>query len=194
MNQNACHDKTDEEIIQLSLHESEYFGCIIDRYEQKLKRYLTRIYTRDSEELSDTLQEAFIKIYENIHGFDSGLKFSSWAYRITHNLAVNKLRKKKNDCIINLSTEDAESLLSVVESDEDVKKTVIDNETERDIEKILEKLDEKYKNVLILKYLEEKDYTEISDIMKIPMGTVATYINRAKGKFKEEAKKSGFEF
>jgi RNA polymerase sigma-70 factor (ECF subfamily) len=57
------------------------------------------------------------------------------------------------------------------------------------IKKVLNDINDKYKDVLILKFLEEKDYREISDILKIPMGTVATYINRGKKELKQKIKK-----
>jgi RNA polymerase sigma-70 factor (ECF subfamily) len=76
-----------------------------------------------------------------------------------------------------------------------VHQTFYENSVENDIniienkelvEKILQRMSEKYKEVLILKFLEEKDYKEISDILQKPMGSIATLINRAKKQFKKE--------
>jgi RNA polymerase sigma-70 factor (ECF subfamily) len=77
-------------------------------------------------------------------------------------------------------------LLNILASNEDLAKELERKYTGEEVRSVLDDMDERYKEVLVLKFLEEKDYKEISDILEKPMGTVATLINRAKKQFKEE--------
>lgn len=77
--------------------------------------------------------------------------------------------------------------MDLLESDENIEKKVFSMELNKKIWEIINSLDIKYKEILILKFLEEKNYREISDILKIPEWTVATLINRAKKQFKQKA-------
>ena len=85
---------SDEEIVKLTVENKEHFGVLVDRYQAKLTRYITRLGVRDPEDQSDVLQDIFLKTYRNINGFDTSLKFSSWVYRIAHNEAISWYRKK----------------------------------------------------------------------------------------------------
>ncbi|MFZ2189437.1 MAG: RNA polymerase sigma factor [Candidatus Magasanikiibacteriota bacterium] len=178
-----CEGKTDEELVPLVLENQSYFLCLMEKYESKLLRYIMRISGVRYEDAEDILQEVFIKVYENLYGFDSDLKFSSWIYRIAHNHVISEFRKKRNRMEIILSEE--EDWHNFV-SDLNIAHEVDAKLSQEVINKVLNNLDIKYREVLFLKFLEERDYKEISDILKKPMGTVATLINRAKEKFKKE--------
>lgn len=172
----SCKDLNDNEIVAKSLENLDYFSCLYQRYEPELLRYIPRISGCDPEEAQDILQEAFIKIWRNLNEFDQGLKLSSWIYRVVHNETVSFIRKKKSYGKDN--TRDIELYRNVL-ADESGNP----EETEEQIGKILGLLDHlplKYKEVLVLKFLENKSYEDISDILKIPEGTVAIRINRAK--------------
>ncbi|MCK5591422.1 MAG: sigma-70 family RNA polymerase sigma factor [Candidatus Pacebacteria bacterium] len=185
-----CEDKSDEELVVLTLQNRECFVCIINRYENKLLRYMKRISNMPEEELQDILQETFIKAYYNLNNFDSDLKFSSWVYRIAHNSIIDAHRKNKIRPQGNL-VDIEDSLLQNIASDTNVLKEVDQKYIRKNIEDALENMEQKYREVLVLKFFEEKDYKEISDILKKPMGTVATLLNRAKKKLKEEIIKQG---
>lgn len=77
-------------------------------------------------------------------------------------------------------------LLNILASEEDIAKSMEKRHDAAEVRDVLDELDEKYREALVLKFLEEKDYKEISDILEKPMGTVATLINRAKKQFKEK--------
>ena len=112
------------------------------------------------------------------------MKFSSWIYRITYYHTISYFRKHKTEAEF-LSPEDSEIIFKRIASDLDIKRE-LDQKLQRDkIESLLLQLDKKYRDVLILKFLEGKDYKEISDIVMKPMGTVATLLTRAKDKFKQ---------
>lgn len=154
----------------------------MNRYEKQLIVYIRRISSANQADAEDILQEVFIKTYRYLNSFDQDLKFSSWIYRITHNEAINWHRKNKNKQT--LSSEDSQAVFEKIASDLNLKEKINQKMLAKKIRTIIEQLDDKYRTVLVLKFLEEKDYTEISNILKIPMGTVATLINRAKKKLK----------
>ncbi len=179
---------TDEELIPLILKKPNFFIHLVERYASKLRRYIIRISGATPDDADDLLQESFIDIYRNLNSFDVNLKFSSWAYRITHNRVVSNFRKMKSRPQQFFSDGD-DDFIKRIASDLDLANEVNNRLNREIILQVLNSLDYKYKEILELRFLEEKDYQEISDILRKPMGTVATTISRAKKKFKEELKK-----
>jgi RNA polymerase sigma-70 factor (ECF subfamily) len=171
---------TDEEIVVATLADKDQFGLLMDRYEAKLRRYIGRLGGRDADDQSDVLQDIFIKVYRNLNGFDSKLKFSSWIYRIAHNEAISSYRKKNARPEGHLIA-DSEELLSFAAGNLDSAELQFDQIINAEvIHQALQKLDKKYTGVLILRFFEHKDYDEISDILQIPIGSVGTLIHRGK--------------
>ena len=177
--------KTDEEVITLVLSDKHLYAEIVLRYEEKLRRYIRRIAKLTQEEIEDLLQDIFVKAYINIHGFNTSLAFSSWIYRITHNETMSLMRKKKVRKTT-FALEDAEEFAATLASDDDVSSEQALTMDLDQMKEILDGLKEKYKEILLLSFLEEKSYTEISDILKIPPGTVATRLRRAKDLLKKK--------
>jgi RNA polymerase sigma-70 factor (ECF subfamily) len=177
-----CAEKTDEELVALTLKNQDFFSCLVDRYTDKLTRYIMRISASTREDAEDLLQEIFVKVYRNLNSFDADLKFSSWIYRIAHNQVISQWRKMKSRPQV-IKFEADEDFLKFIAGEEDL---ALDTERKfaaAEVRALLEELDKKYKEVLVLKFLEGKDYKEISDILEKPLGTVATLINRAKKQF-----------
>jgi RNA polymerase sigma-70 factor (ECF subfamily) len=137
------------------------------------------------------LQETFIKTYKNLNGFNQSLTFSSWIYRIARNEALNYLKKHKNKHL-SLEAEDHENiaLINILASNEDIQLKVSNKETAARVREVLNLLRDDYREVLVLKYLEDYDYNEISAILKRPTGTVGVLISRAKEAFKQLAEKN----
>jgi RNA polymerase sigma-70 factor (ECF subfamily) len=186
INQNIdVQNKTDEELVELAKTSPDFYYFLVDRYEEKILRYIGRITNYPKEVIQDLGQEIFLKAYENINDFDPNLKFSSWLYRIAHNHTISYWRKYKREQGT-ISWDENESLKNIIESDDDLVRD-LDNKLVGDrIKEILDIIKPIYKEVLVLKYIEGKDYQEISDIIKKPMGTVGTLILRAKKEFREK--------
>lgn len=189
INKEACENKEDSELVELSLKKQDYFYCLISRYQEKLLRYIRRISSSSKEDAEDILQEVFMSVYENLNDFDNGLKFSSWIYRITHNRTISHWRKIKARPKTISGDDEENNLFDFIEGGDDLAKNLERKQSSKEVRKIIFSLDEKYRDVLVLKFLEDMDYKEISDVLKKPMGTVATLLNRAKKRFAEEAKK-----
>ena len=180
--------KTDQELIALSLKDDKYFEFIIERYEHKLSRYILRIYSLCKESVEDVLQEVFIKLYQNLNDFDDQYSFSSWIYRITHNVLISHLRKMDQKHIfISIDNDDsARKLVESLPSNIDLEKELERKDLVVNLEKALAEIPDKYREVLVLYYFEEKSYKEISDILRKSMGSISVLINRAKSKLKSK--------
>lgn len=178
----------ENEIIKKIHNNPEIFWEIIEMYEKKLLRYILKITNISIEEAENLLQDIFLKVYTHINDYDEKFPFSSWIYRITHNAVIDYHRKNKN---INSKEfiENDDNLQNLIENiiDEWNNPEEIFNKKEliKCIQKSLNSLNINFKEILILKFLEEKNYTEISDILKIPEWTVWTMINRWKRLLKE---------
>jgi RNA polymerase sigma-70 factor, ECF subfamily len=180
--QNDLTSLTDKALVELALKEQTAFAELVNRYQAPLRRYINRLAKLNEDEIDDILQETFIKLYLNLNDFDPNLKFSSWLYRITHNETINHFRKRSVKYEIGLDIESEEKKDEFWEEDGFKK---IDRSLSREkIQQTLNKLPQNYRDVLILKYFEEKSYDEISDILKKPPGTVSSWLNRAKEQFR----------
>ncbi|EKE28729.1 MAG: hypothetical protein ACD_3C00025G0018 [uncultured bacterium (gcode 4)] len=180
----------EKHIVQKIKEDSFNFWEIIDLYEAKLLRYVLRIWDMPYEEAENITQDIFIKVYKNINSYDSTFPFSSWIYRIAHNEVIDYYRKNekaKNN--ISLSDEDYKNLIENISD----KKTPHDDLEKTNIKECVRKwinmLSIDQKEIMILKFIEEKWYEEISDILKMPIWTVWTIINRAKKQLKENLEK-----
>ncbi len=168
---------TDEDIcIKVQQGDTQIFGTLVDRYEQKLKRYARR-FLLDSLDGEDIVQNVFIKAYVNIQSFNTSMKFSSWIYRIAHNEFINAIRKRGTD---NLSFFDPDTLFPHPIAKENPVKDLQDKETKELLDSYLNQLDSKYREPLILYYYEDMDYQGISEILHIPVSTVGVRLSRGK--------------
>ena len=176
---------SDKELVVLALRERESFGSLVERYEAKLERYITRLGVRDPEDRADVLQEIFIKVYRNLNSFDQSLSFSAWIYRIAHNEAISWYRKQKarpEGYLVSEGDEIVKLMADQSTSPEDKFDQSIDKET---LLRAMERLDDRYRDVLILRYFEHLEYEDISDVLKVPTGTVGTLVHRGKKQLKE---------
>ena len=181
-----CEELSDLEIIRRSLASVDFFSCLYDRYEVRPLRYIKRVAFATDAEAADILQDAFIKIWKNLNAFDQSLQLSSWIYRIVHNEAVSFLRQKKSFGK-NRTIPWEERVAGDLPDEPAVETEEAFEERDKLTHQTLAQLAEPYREVLALKFLEAMSYEEISDILKIPEGTVATRINRAKKMFRELA-------
>ena len=184
--------KTDEELVQETLAHPDRYAVLVERYEKKLARYIGRVVPLSEDDIKDVLQDVFIKAYQNMNDFDGNLLFSSWIYRIAHNEAITLIRKRKHLVRFAPSpdADDDELDAGVVEAiaaDDDVEEEVGRRLQSEQAQRLLDELDPLYRTILVLRFVEQKDYREISDILRKPMGTVATLLYRAKKQFRQKA-------
>lgn len=163
---------TDDEIIRkVRSNDRELYTVIMDRYQGRLLRYAENL-IRNRHKAIDVIQNSFIKAFINLNSFDIKKNFSSWIYRIVHNEAINMIRKNNMEVMF---PEDLD-----VQSEEDIEQNFEKAEIVSMVHKCLANTPILYAGPLSLYYIEDKSYEEISDILRIPINTVATRIRRAK--------------
>lgn len=163
---------SDEQIVDLvRTEDKELYLEIVLRYQKKLLRYAINL-IQDKSKAEDAVQESFIKAFVNLNSFNIKMKFSSWIYRIVHNQVMNIFNKSKREL----------PLLDNVDFDsgENIELDLSKKEIQERVNKCIDKMSIMYSEPLSLHYIEERSYEEISDILRLPVGTVGTRINRAK--------------
>jgi RNA polymerase sigma-70 factor, ECF subfamily len=176
--------KTDEELVKLALANRDAFLYLVNRYQNKLFGYIRKITDVNKEDAEDILQDIFLKAYLNLNDFDTSLKFSSWIFRIAHNEVISAHRKNKSRPQNNAVPLD-ENIIESIAADFSIIKKIDEKILSEKVSSVLDKLKKECREVIVLKFLEDKSYQEISDIIKKPMGTVASLMNRAKKDFKK---------
>jgi len=165
---------------------ADAFALLMERYQEKLMRY-ARKFLSDRDDAKDIVQDTFIKAYENIQSFDAERAFSPWIYRIAHNEFVNALKKKH--ARRTTFTIDFDTLFPHLTAPDTADSAALDRDLKETIERHLEAIDPKYREPLVLYYIEGMDYRHISEIMQIPISTVGVRLARARAILKKTADK-----
>jgi len=173
-------EQTDEDIVRQALLDTDAFAPIIERYEPRLNRYLERLGVRVPEDREDILQNAFIKAYKNLNSFDLSLAFSSWMYRIAHNETMSFFRAKRARPQVVLSAENEDRMQELRDDTADTSQVAEARLSREEFARALATLPQAYRDILTLRFFEERSYAEISDILSMPVGTVSTLLYRAK--------------
>jgi len=167
---------SDEQLVEeVRSKDQELYTHIVDRYQIKIMRYVNYL-IHDEHKAADVVQETFIKAFINLNGFDTKKKFSSWIYRIAHNETMNSAKKYHRESPFSPDFD--------LPSSEDIEGEFTKKEIINKTQDCLTQMPIMYSEPLALYYLENKSYDEISDILRLPIGTVGTRINRAKGLMK----------
>ncbi|MEM9411580.1 MAG: sigma-70 family RNA polymerase sigma factor [Planctomycetota bacterium] len=174
----------DSELIQSTLDgRQEAFGRLVFRYQNRLYNSMVQI-LRNEAEAEDTVQEAFIAALTKLSTFHGKSGFYTWLYRIAFNNAISRLRKrKKNTLSLDRETEDMNWQLPssgpLPDSD------LLQKERADQVVVALGRLSEEHRNILILREMDEMDYSAISGVLNLPVGTVRSRIHRARMQLKE---------
>lgn len=162
--------------------DQDAFADIVEYHKDKLFHLCYRM-LGNREEAQDAAQEAFIRAYVNIHSYDTSKKFSTWLYRIATNLCIDRIRKKKPDYYLDaeVAGTDGLNMYSQIAADQVLPEEELEQvELQEFIQSEILKLPEKYRTVIVLKYIDELSLKEISDILDLPLGTVKTRIHRGR--------------
>ncbi|HEX6576096.1 MAG TPA: sigma-70 family RNA polymerase sigma factor [Gemmatimonadaceae bacterium] len=159
---------------------------LLARYERPVFSLIFRM-VRDRETAEDLAQETFIKVLNNLDRYSPEFKFSSWLFKIANNLTIDHLRRRRVDTISIEGAPDAVTAeskkatsISVASGDESPLEELESRELGTAIERAIGKLRPEYRACIMLRHVEDKSYEEIAEIVKLPLGTVKTYIHRAR--------------
>ena len=173
--------ESDETLIeQVKNGNCDAFNPLVERYKLSLYRLMYRmVFNRDNAE--DLVAEAFIKAYRSILKFEKGRSFYAWLSRIALNNAINHLKKEKPD-----KTQPIEWFEQSLTDKKNDPVQVTENKLLKErINKVMKRLPEEYRTILILRVEESLSYEQISEILKIPKGTVMSRLARARQKLRE---------
>ena len=180
--------QTDDELIErVRKGETRFFAELVQRYQDPVYGMTLR-FVRSAGDAEDLAQEAFLRAYRGLDGFKGDARFSTWLYRITWNLCADWLRRKRKSGRASLSTDDASG---VPDSRVGLEEQVLEAEERREVRRALDRLDEKYRGVLILLYYQKLTYEQIAAILDVPVKTVETRLYRARKLLKERLQRAG---
>ncbi|MCQ1531357.1 RNA polymerase sigma factor [Lutispora saccharofermentans] len=182
----------DEELIELIINgNTELYAELIERYKNKV--YSTAYsYTRDYEEAKDLTQEIFIKVYNNLSGFQNKAQFSTYLYRVAVNRCIDWTRRKRPKTISILTCQDDENVDIydfIADYDSNPEEILLRQENMDFIRREVNNLPEIYSTVMIMYYFQEFSPQEISDILGVPRKTIDTRLFRARNLIKERIKR-----
>jgi RNA polymerase sigma-70 factor, ECF subfamily len=180
---------SDEDLIRRFQDGDLYaFDAIVNRYKDQLLNFAYR-FLNNMEEAEDVVQETFLRIFRNKHAYRQIAKFSTWVYTIAGNLAKTELRKRKRRKYVYISDmgfDDKDFEIEDVKAD--TEKEVDSMIKEKYIQKAIDELPARFRQVILLVDVQELPYEEVSAIMKVPLGTVKSRVNRARLKLQDKLK------
>lgn len=162
--------------------DSEAFRELVRRYERPVFGLVVRL-VRDRATAEDLAQEAFLRAFRALPSYDPGRKFASWLLRIAHNAAIDSLRRRGPKTIslgTPLGDEDGPELEVADLSRPDPEHEAAGRDLARQLEAGLRALRPEHRTALLLRFRDEMPYEEIATVMGIPLGTVKTFIHRAR--------------
>jgi RNA polymerase sigma-70 factor (ECF subfamily) len=163
---------------------------LIRRYERPIFALLFRM-VRDRELAEDLAQETFVKALNAIESYRPEFKFSSWIFKIANNAAIDHLRRRELDTLSLDGSPHAETpeamqatALQIGARQESPLDTVEAKELGGAIEAAIGSLRPEYRSCILLRHVEGRAYEEIAEILNLPLGTVKTYIHRARNELR----------
>jgi RNA polymerase sigma-70 factor (ECF subfamily) len=184
--------RSDQDIIALArAGEEAAYRELIRRYERPLFSLLYRM-VRDRELAEDLAQETFVKALNAIESYRPEYKFSSWIFKIANNAAIDHLRRRELDTLSLEGSPHAETpeaveatALQIGDRQESPLDEVEARELGGQIEQAIARLRPEYRSCILLRHVEGRAYEEIAEILNLPLGTVKTYIHRARNELRQ---------
>ena len=167
-----------EEDIQQRLEARQYseaFSLVFERFQDKVFR-LAYSMLRNETQAEDLTQEVFVKIWKHLPGYHAGASLSTWIYAITRNTCLTELKKRAARPTVSLHAPEMEEGIDRMAS---LSTTDREAGVGMDVQALLAELPEKYRQVIVLFYLEQKAYEEVADLLGLPLGTVKTRLRTA---------------
>lgn len=185
-NENKVQPSDEELISRFQQGDAYAFDLLVKRYKDPLLNFVYR-FLGDLVESEDIVQETFYRVYKNKHYYKEVAKFSTWIYTIAGNLAKTELRRRKRKRVFSIHKDSpTEKDIELPDVSEDPEKEVNSVITDKLIQKAINNLPPKFRQVIILRDVQGFSYEEISSIIKVPLGTVKSRVNRARLRLQED--------
>jgi RNA polymerase sigma-70 factor (ECF subfamily) len=158
---------------------TDHYRVLVERYHVGLVQHLFNI-THDGHSAEDLAQEAFIKAYEKLGQYNPDYAFSTWLYKIADNMAYRQLKQLRPSSDIN-------DLQDMLPDDKPSAGEQADREHDRSaVRQAIDTLPGDYRQVVTLYYFDNCSYEEIAEIIERPIGTVRTWLHRAKDQLRKD--------
>jgi RNA polymerase sigma-70 factor (ECF subfamily) len=181
----AVTDKTpqlsDERLVELSLDGDEgAFGLLVRRYQRRLTAFLSQL-VGDIELARELSQEAFVRAWSALERFDPKYRFSTWLFRIAHNLGIDQLRRRRLQTtpLYRTDSEGDEVEVVVPDLDKDPLGHLENRALASELREVIDGLRPEYRELVLLRHFGGLSYQEIADFTKMPLGTVKNKLFRA---------------
>ncbi len=175
-------------IARFQSEELAAFDEIVKRYQGQLINFVGRL-LGDRITAEDIVQETFLRVYRNKHRYKEIAKFSTWIYTIAGNLGRTELRRRKIRNIFSISQRgETEIDYEIPDTSLDVEKQVEGKIRQKQIMKEICNLPVYFREVIILRDTQDLSYEEISQILRVPLGTVKSRVNRGRNQIKKRLK------
>lgn len=184
---------TDEELVEgVKKGNIDAFEDIVKKYENKVYGIVFHM-MKNQNEVEDLAQEVFLKVYKNLGRFKGDSSLYTWIYKITVNLCLDELKKRKNIIYLDekISVEDGEIDKELPSNERSQEELYEDKELKENLHRCINKLPDKQKMMIVLRDIKGFSYDEIAEITNNKIGTVKSQINRARLKLKELLDKEG---
>jgi RNA polymerase sigma-70 factor, ECF subfamily len=183
----------DQALIQRTLQgDKKAFEELMRKYEKRIFSFVIRM-VRNEEVAVDLTQDFFIKVFNVLDKYNFEYKFSTWAYRICYNLVIDHIRRSQ--ALVSSLDDDSVSGKDMVDSENVVShdgfKDLSRQETREYVWKLVETIAPKYRELILMRYIQELKYEEIAEITSLPVGTIKNRIFKAKEILKQEMEKDG---
>jgi RNA polymerase sigma-70 factor, ECF subfamily len=183
--------KTDQDVVALAKQGNELaYRELIRRYERPVFSLIYRM-VRNRELAEDLSQETFIKVLNAVQSYRPEFKFSSWVFKIANNAAIDHLRRRELDTLSldgspHATTPDEMSATALQLGDrgESPLQELEARELGGAIEHAIARLRPEYRACILLRHVEGHSYEEIARMLDLPLGTVKTYIHRARNELR----------
>lgn len=169
-------------IRQAQMGNRSAFGELVNLYKDRVSALGYRILSHP-QEVEDVTQEAFIRVFIHLKHFDTRRKFSSWIYRITINLCIDRLRKRKGDLYLesSMGMEWEQDWYQRIPGEElTPEERLIEQEWQQELRQAVDTLPEGYRTVIRLRYLYELPLAEIGAILSLPVTTIKSRVHRGR--------------
>jgi len=183
----------DQALIKKTLRgDRRAFEELMRKYEKKIYSFVVRM-VRNEDTAVDLTQDFFFKIFTVLDKYNFEYKFSTWAYRICYNLVIDHIRKNQAavDSLDDESVTSRDLLESGNVSREDGFKALALSETRDYVWRVVDQIPLKFRELILLRYIQDLKYEEIAEITALPVGTVKNRIFKAKEILKQEMEKDG---
>jgi RNA polymerase sigma-70 factor (ECF subfamily) len=189
--QQGLRNASDQDVVVAARNGVEAaYRELVRRYERPVFSLIYRM-VRNREQAEDLSQETFIKVLNALGSYRPEYKFSSWVFKIANNAAIDHLRKRELDTLSLEGSPHADTpekleatALQIGEKAESALDAVANKELGGEIERAIAKLRPEYRTCILLRHVEGRAYEEIAEMLDLPLGTVKTYIHRARNELR----------